>query len=40
MLRHQWGFWTALTANCLLTIGFFWFTVFVLRRFGIDLMPK
>lgn len=40
MLRHGWGFWTALLANCLLTAGFFWLTVFVLRRFGIDLMPK
>lgn len=40
MLRHGWSFWAALAANCLLTIGFFWLTVFVLRRFGIDLMPK
>ena len=40
MLRHGWGFWTALLANCLLTAGFFWLTVFILRRFGIDLMPK
>lgn len=40
MLRHGWGFWAALAANCLLTVGFFWVTVFVLRRFGIDLMPK
>ena len=40
MLRHGWGFWLALAANCLLTVGFFWLTVFVLRRFGIDLMPK
>lgn len=40
MLRHGWGFWAALAANCLLTVGFFWLTVFVLRRFGIDLMPK
>lgn len=40
MLRHGWGFWVALAANCILTIGFFWLTVFVLRRFGIDLMPK
>jgi hypothetical protein len=40
MLRHGWSFWTALAANCLLTAGFFWATVFVLRRFGIDLMPK
>ena len=40
MLRHGWGFWLALAANCLLTVGFFWLTVIVLRRFGIDLMPK
>lgn len=40
MLRHQWGFWTTLAANCLITIAFFWLTVIVLRRFGIDLMPK
>ena len=40
MLRHGWGFWLALTANCLLTVGFFWLTVAVLRRFGIDLLPK
>lgn len=40
MLRHGWGFWVALAINCGLTIGFFWLTVFVLRRFGIDLMPK
>lgn len=40
MLRHGWGFWATLAVNCLLTVGFFWLTVFVLRRFGIDLMPK
>lgn len=40
MLRNGWGFWTALLANCLLTVGFFWLTVVILRRFGIDLMPK
>lgn len=40
MLRHGWGFWVALATNCVLTIGFFWLTVFVLRRFGIDLMPE
>lgn len=40
MLRHGWGFWAALAINCLLTAGFFWLTVFVLRRFGIDLLPK
>jgi hypothetical protein len=40
MLRQGWGFWAALAVNCLLTAGFFWVTVFLLRRFGIDLMPK
>lgn len=40
MLRNGWGFWAALLANCVLTIAFFWITVVVLRRFGIDLMPK
>jgi hypothetical protein len=34
--RSGWGFWLALTVNCLLTTGFFWITVVVLRRFGID----
>jgi phage terminase large subunit-like protein len=40
MLRQGWGFWSALAANCLLTVAFFWITVIVLRRFGVDLMPK
>lgn len=40
MLRNQWGFWPALLANCVITIALFWLTVVVLRRFGIDLMPK
>ncbi len=40
MLRNGWGFWTALVANCLLTAALFWAMVFILRRFGIDLMPK
>ncbi|MCX8497020.1 MAG: DUF3147 family protein [Akkermansiaceae bacterium] len=40
MLRSGWGFWFALAANCLLTVGFFWLTVVLLRKFGIDLMPK
>ena len=39
MLRAGWGFWPALLANCVLTTGFFWLTVVILRRFGIDLMP-
>jgi hypothetical protein len=40
MLRNGWGFWAALVANCLITVALFWITVIVLRRFGIDLMPK
>lgn len=40
MLRNGWSFWATLAANCVITIVLFWFTVFVLRRFGIDLMPK
>ncbi len=40
MLRHGWGFWSALLANCLITAALFWITVIVLRKFGIDLMPK
>lgn len=40
MLRNGWGFWAALLLNCLFTVGFFWLTVVVLRKFGIDLMPK
>ncbi len=40
MLRHGWGFWTTLAANCVITVILFWLTVVVLRRFGIDLMPK
>lgn len=40
MLRSGWGFWPALAANCALTTGFFWVTVILLRKFGIDLMPK
>jgi hypothetical protein len=40
MLRSGWGFWAALVANCLITVVLFWITVIVLRRFGIDLMPR
>ena len=40
MLRSGWGFWPALGANCVITTCLFWVTVMVLRRFGIDLMPK
>lgn len=40
MLRQGWGFGAALAANCAITIALFWITVIVLRKFGIDLMPK
>ena len=40
MLRHGWSFWSALAANCAITVALFWVTVVLLRRFGIDLMPK
>ncbi len=40
MLRNGWSFWLALAVNCLLTAGFFWLMVFVLRRCGIDLLAK
>ncbi len=40
MLRNGWSFWSTLAVNCLLTVAFFWIIVIVLRRFGIDLMPK
>ncbi len=40
MLRSGWGFWPTLISNCLITALLFWTTVFLLRRFGVDLMPK
>jgi hypothetical protein len=40
MMRNGWGFWAAMAANCAITIALFWLTVIVLRKFGIDLMPK
>ena len=40
MMRNGWGFWLAMVANCVITIVLFWFMVVVLRKFGIDLMPK
>ena len=40
MLRHGWSFWAAFAANCVITVILFWLTVVVLRRFGIDLIPK
>lgn len=39
MLRLGWSFWSALAVNCVLTTVFFWLTVIILRKFGIDLMP-
>jgi hypothetical protein len=40
LLRQGWTFWPALLANCAMTIALFWITVIVLRKFGVDLMPK
>jgi hypothetical protein len=40
MLRGGWSFWSTLAVNCMLTTLFFWLTVIVLRKFGIDLMPS
>ncbi len=40
MMRNGWGFWAAMAANCAITVALFWLTVIVLRKFGIDLMPK
>jgi len=40
LLRQGWSFWPALLTNCVMTIALFWLTVIVLRKFGIDLMPK
>lgn len=39
LLRHGWGFWSALGLNAAITIALFWLTVVILRRFGVDLMP-
>ena len=39
MLRHGWGFWTALAANCLITAAAFAITIWTLRRCGIHLIP-
>ena len=38
MLRQGWGFGASLAANCAITIGLFWLTVVILKRFGVDLM--
>ncbi len=40
MLRAGWNFWLALGANCLITAALFWIMVAILRKFGVDLMPK
>lgn len=40
LLRSGWGFWPALLANCALTTALFWLTVVLLRRWGIDLLPR
>ena len=40
MLRHGWSFRNAIAVNALITIGTFWITVSILRRFGIDLIPR
>jgi hypothetical protein len=40
LLRNGWSFWLALVTSCVMTIILFWITVFILRKFGIDLMPK
>ena len=40
LMRNGWGFWPTLIINCLITAALFWLTVFVLRKFGYDLLPK
>ena len=40
LLRHGWAFWAVLALNCLLTAGLFGLTVIILRRCGIDLLPR
>src|SRR5215470_18140633 len=37
MLRHGLGFWLALTLSCLLTMGLYSLTVWILSRFGVHL---
>jgi len=37
MLRHGLGFWLALTLSCLLTMGLYSLTVWILSRFGVQL---
>ena len=38
MLRHGWGFGTALALNCLLTVALFFLLAWVLKLFGIRLI--
>ena len=38
MLRHEWPFWAALAANCLLTVALFFVLVWILKPFGIRLL--
>jgi hypothetical protein len=38
MLRHGWGFGTALALNCLMTVALFFLLAWVLKLFGIRLI--
>ena len=40
MLRHGWGFWPALGANCGITVLCFMLVVSVVRPLGVELWPK
>ncbi len=37
MLRHGLGFWTSLAASCVLTVGLYFITAWILSKFGIAL---
>ncbi len=37
MLRAEFGFWLSLAASCLLTVGLYLLTMWLLPRFGIDI---
>jgi hypothetical protein len=37
LLRHGVGFWAALAASCVLTVGLYLLTVWLLPKFGISL---
>jgi len=39
MLHRGAGFWTALAANCALTVALFFVTALVAKRFGVSLIP-